>query len=139
MISITTRTRGKNQRHCKTYVSLIGALISMAGAASEESSESDRQSVIPMQMHKGYSSERCIKVQQQSLLSFSLETPFQVEFNIHHHTDTSTEFPVKRLVQSSYSQSLTLASAGEYCFMWMNPASRPTDYSIDLQYTLAPL
>lgn len=88
----------------------------------------------PMRAHEGYFREHCTQLQSGQTLDFRVVTPHPVDFNIHHHTDSDTTYPVRQPVQRELATSLAITDSGEYCFMWRNSGDYPADYSIDLTY-----
>jgi hypothetical protein len=88
---------------------------------------------VAMQLHQGYFSERCVEL-AVATLRFEIDSPHPVEFNIHHHTETSTDFPVAARVEEHFAGTIELASPGEYCFMLRNLEDRAADFTIRLSY-----
>ena len=93
---------------------------------------------ISMLMHQGYASEHCGVFPANAVLEYSLRTPYEVDFNLHHHGDTETVYPVKAVVAVRYDGQLTLSHAGQYCFQWRNLVDQSADFSIQLQYAVTP-
>lgn len=121
----------------KTALSLLAAVTSVLVAVSIEAAEPAKHVDVPMRMHEGYSSEHCAEFAANAVLEYTLETPSEVDFNIHHHAPTETVFPVKAVVNSRYSGSLELPHAGQYCFQWRNLADQAANFSIRLNYTVS--
>lgn len=119
----------------------VALAVSLAAAAvagpRPAAAEADAVLDVQMQMHASYFSERCMEFPPNEQLSFSVEAEYPVDFNVHRHTETATEYPVKLRVEQSYTGTLTVAG-GEYCFMWQNPANRPGDFQVTLRYKVSP-
>jgi hypothetical protein len=118
-----------------------GALtaIAFAGAAAAgvaEAAPVEQAVEVPMRAHASYFSERCIALQARDRLTFTVETAHAVDFNVHHHTDSATEYPVRRRVDDLFTQTIVAAGGGEYCFMWTNPERRPGPFTIRLHYAV---
>lgn len=90
----------------------------------------------PMAAHEGYFREHCLELQAGQKLDFRFTTPNPVNFNIHHHSETDTTYPVRQQVESELTTTLPIADSGEYCFMWRNLADYPAAYPIELTYHL---
>jgi hypothetical protein len=88
---------------------------------------------VPMMAHDGYFAERCFEL-TPATLKFEVDSPYPVDFNFHHHTATTTEFPIRTVVAGHYAGTLKLTDAGEYCFMWKNPTDRDAEFTIRLVY-----
>ena len=90
---------------------------------------------ISMQPHKHYFSEHCLMLEKGQRLGYQVHSAYPLDFNIHHHLNNSTEFPVKDWLDSHSSKhELTVNSSGEYCFMWKNPEQRKAAFNIQLDY-----
>jgi hypothetical protein len=116
--------------------SAFAAFAGTAGGAAERAANIDATRAIAMQKHQGYFSEHCVELQAHARLAFDLHSPYPVDFNIHHHSQTATEYPVRQRLDGHYQSALVLPSGGEYCFMWENPESRANDFTIRLHYTV---
>lgn len=81
-----------------------------------------------------YMKEACVDFARGSTLQYEFEAAYPVDFNIHHHTETTTEFPVKLRIEGLHKGKLPLPEGGEYCFMWKNPIEQPDDFVIVLRY-----
>ena len=124
--------------HSPMHLSLCASAIALACASpvARGGTPAEQTLDIPMKAHRLYFSERCIEVSAGDRLSFAVETPYPADFNIHHHTETATEYPVRRRIEERDQGTLVLAGGGEYCFMWQNPESRSGDYTIRLSYSV---
>jgi hypothetical protein len=117
-------------RHCAW-----AALACAANAAAAPPAPYATSLDIAMQKHQHYFSERCITALAGARLAFAVESPYPVDFNVHHHMPSATEYPVKQRLEGRYQSTIVLPGGGEYCFMWENPESRATDFTIRLHYT----
>jgi hypothetical protein len=105
----------------------VGSSVAVNAAATKDTLE------VPMMAHDGYFAERCFEL-TPATLKFEVDSPYAVDFNFHHHTATTTEFPIRTVVAGHYAGTLKLTVAGEYCFMWKNPADRDSEFTIRLVY-----
>jgi hypothetical protein len=117
-------------------VAMLAAAAFAAATAAADTARVERAVEVPMRPHARYSSERCIALAAHDRLSFVIEAEHAVDFNVHHHTRTNTEYPIRRRVDGFLSGSLVAATDGEYCFMWTNPEPRPGEFSIRLRYAI---
>ncbi len=62
--------------------------------------------------------------------SFSAGAP--VDFNIHYHVGKEAVFPARQTQVSSGRDTLNVAVAQDYCWMWTNKGSAPVSLTIDL-------
>ena len=89
---------------------------------------------IPMQHHAGYFREKCLQLNVAQQIHYSVKTSHTVEFNIHHHSETDTFYPVKHQLREFTEDTLDVGADGEYCFMWTNISDAGIDYTIILEY-----
>lgn len=116
----------------------IAALAVLASSLASHAAAPATTLEIAMQAHAGYFVERCMQFPgARQTLSIDVHTPHPVDFNIHFHTETATEFPLKLELAGHYEGTVTLPSGGEYCFMWRNTADHEADFTIRLQYETA--
>ena len=130
-MKVSEYARTSNLTRCLAIAGCMLASPMSHAAASQEQVLS-----IPMQKHQGYSSERCVVFAGSTRLRFSFSSDYAVNFNLHHHTETTTEYPVGKSTERDFSTSVTLPDGGEYCFMWENPQSQSTEFSISLRFSV---
>lgn len=110
----------------------------MAGSAPPNSSDGGRITA-EMASVMNYMNETCVELEPGHALVYEFNSAYAVDFNIHHHTPTTTEFPVKLTVNGHHDGRLELPDGGEYCFMWSNPANQPDAFVIELAYRAEPI
>lgn len=89
---------------------------------------------VSMDGRHGYFSEHCIELNAGQFLSYQIESPFPVSFNIHFHSERETLYPVAERTVSSDAGSFDIRVTGQYCFMWTNPTQRVEGFEIGLSY-----
>ena len=62
--------------------------------------------------------------------SFTAAAP--VDFNIHYHVGREALFPAKQAQVSSGRDTLNVAVAQDYCWMWTNKRGAPVNLMVDL-------
>ena len=62
--------------------------------------------------------------------SFTAAAP--VDFNIHYHVGKEAVFPARQTQVSSGRDTLNVAVAQDYCWMWTNKGSAPLDLKVEL-------
>jgi len=62
--------------------------------------------------------------------SFTAAAP--VDFNIHYHVGKEAVFPARQTQVSSGRDTLNVAVAQDYCWMWTNKGSAPVSLTVDL-------
>jgi len=62
--------------------------------------------------------------------SFTAAAP--VDFNIHYHVGKEAVFPARQTQVSSGRDTLNVAVAQDYCWMWTNKGSAPVSLVVDL-------
>jgi hypothetical protein len=112
---------------------LAGIATLLAGFAGAAESPPSQAFNMRMMAHKGYFNERCMEL-SPATLRFELDSPYPVEINLHHHTDTATEYPVAARIEQKYAATVKLVSAGEYCFMLRNVERRSEAFTLRLSY-----
>jgi len=55
-----------------------------------------------------------------------------VDFNIHHHVGKEAEFPVKQAQVAIGGDTLKVAVAQDYCWMWTNKVSAAVGLTVEL-------
>ena len=76
--------------------------------------------------------EVCGKLAAGEGVRWSFTTGAPVNFNIHYHLGKEAVFPVKQMQLSSGRDTLNVAVAQVYCWMWTNKGSAPVSLTADL-------
>ncbi|GEM_PF-3974085 len=122
-------------RAALTAISLsFGLLPAVVAAHGDAAGEQMR---VKMQSHASYSMERCIEAHAGQWLRARFDTPQPVDFNIHRHAETVTEYPLKRRVSGALDERVRLVADGEYCFQWVNPQNLDTAFAFDFRFELS--
>ena len=74
--------------------------------------------------------ERCTVLDQCGVVSFSFSSHYAVNFNIHHHDETETSFPIKLDNQTNYQGEFLAEPNKEYCFTWQNKNYREAAWAV---------
>lgn len=82
-------------------------------------------------------SEQCLPIKSGSSFSYQFESARPLDFNIHYHTEKTTDFEVKESGISRYTGQFSTAVDREYCFMWTNKTAAKTGVNFSLYYTVA--
>lgn len=92
---------------------------------------------LPMQGYAGHFREHCIALQAGQSLTLSVDSPYAVRLNVHHHNATGTVFLVDEIVDGPASNAVDIPSDGEYCLEVTNPESRPSAFELRLEYRVS--
>ena len=77
--------------------------------------------------------EFCGKLNAGDVIRWSFDASAPVDFNIHYHLGTETEFPAKQAQVSAGQGTLRIAVAEDHCWMWSNKATRRLRVDVRLQ------
>lgn len=55
-----------------------------------------------------------------------------VDFNIHYHVGKEAVFPAKQVQVSTGRDTLRVALAQDYCWMWTNKGTKPVGLTVEL-------
>ena len=92
---------------------------------------------VPMEPAQHHFREYCLILEKNSRIVYRINTPYPLDFNIHHHPEAGpTVYPVKTLIEKSHSGKVTVEAQGDYCFMWQNPQDRPEKFTAYLKYSI---
>lgn len=83
--------------------------------------------------------ERCEVVGQRARLRVTFDSPYRVDFDIHHHTDTETFWPLKLSGVSEYTGEIIADAGIEYCFNFVNKTLRSEPWTFPVTVEIAPL
>ena len=56
-----------------------------------------------------------------------------MDFNIHYHVGKDTVFPARQAQVSMGRDTLKVAVAQDYCWMWTNKGTAPVSLTVELQ------
>jgi hypothetical protein len=76
--------------------------------------------------------EVCGKLAVGEGVRWSFTTAAPVDFNIHYHVGKEAVFPARQTQVSSGRDTLNVAVAQDYCWMWTNKGSAPVSLVVDL-------
>lgn len=80
--------------------------------------------------------ERCYLFEASGVVGFSYSSKFPLDFNVHHHGEETTEFPVKLTNEASYQGKFLTEANHEYCFMWQNKTFSHEHWLVSLEFEL---
>ena len=63
---------------------------------------------------------------------WSFTTSAPVDFNIHYHVGKEAVFPVKQAQVAAGRDTLNVAVAQDYCWMWTNKGTAPASLTVEL-------
>ncbi len=76
--------------------------------------------------------EVCGKLAVGDGIRWSFAAGAPVDFNIHYHVGKEAVFPAKQAQVISGSDTLNVAVAQDYCWMWANKGNAPVSLKVDL-------
>lgn len=76
--------------------------------------------------------EVCGRLEQGASVRWSFESAMPVDFNIHYHVGKEAVFPARQTQVSSGRDTLNVAVAQDYCWMWTNKGRDPVSLTVDL-------
>lgn len=122
--------------HIRTYSALAAATLSGAAFAATHIVDIDWQPdgrfAHKAQIAPGKFVEVCGKLAMGEGVRWSFATAAPVDFNIHYHVGKEAVFPAKQAQVSSGRDTLNVAVAQDYCWMWTNKGSAPVGLTVDL-------
>lgn len=80
--------------------------------------------------------ERCYLFEASGVVGFSFSSKHPLDFNVHHHGDEATEFPVRLSNEASYQGQFLAEADQEYCFMWENKVFNHDKWLVSLEFEL---
>lgn len=90
---------------------------------------------IRMGIDPGYTTEKCVNLEEGARVNYRFDSPHPIDFNIHVHTATETLYPVKVESTASYTATLEVEKSQEYCFTWVSKTRTKQDWFFDFSYT----
>ena len=76
--------------------------------------------------------EVCGKLAVGEGVRWSFTSAAPVDFNIHYHVGKEAVFPAKQAQVSNGRDTLNVAVAQDYCWMWTNKGGAPVSLVVDL-------
>ena len=92
----------------------------------------DGRFVHKAQIAAGKFVEVCGKLAVREGVRWNFIAGAPVDFNIHYHVGKEAVFPAKQAQVSSGRDTLKVAVAQDYCWMWTNKGSAPVNLTVDL-------
>jgi len=83
--------------------------------------------------------EHCELVETSGLVSFSFNSRFPVAFDVHHHTDHETFYPIDVAGVTRFSDQFLAEGGREYCFHFVNEQFHHDRWSFTVQFDLLPI
>lgn len=77
--------------------------------------------------------EICGELAAGQKVAWEFEAAAPVDFNIHYHAAKDTVSPAKLAQTAQARETLAVAVAAGYCWMWTNKGSEPVRVSVALQ------
>jgi len=114
---------------------LIGFIAAMTALVAQASGPQTLK--LSLQAQKDHFREKCFKLEVGQLISYQLNTPHPIDFNLHHHpSEKEVVYPDKLVVKSRHSKQLVAQSGGSYCFMAKNLADQPAAFDVVIDYEI---
>jgi hypothetical protein len=76
--------------------------------------------------------EVCGKLAVRDAVRWSFTAAAPVDFNIHYHVGKESVFPAKQAQVAAGSDTLNVAVAQDYCWMWTNKGNAPAGLTVEL-------
>lgn len=89
-----------------------------------------------MQAWPGYFVERCMLFESGDTIRLSFNSPHPFSFNIHYHTDRTTEYLANTVVHDDSEIRATTPSAGEYCIEVRNDEARDAPFTVQMHLVI---
>lgn len=120
----------------RVYAALI--LLSIPVLCFATQAVAEKVMDLPMEPVQNYFREHCLVLDAGQTLVYRMETPYPLNFNIHHHPETGpTVYLIRKSIEEYFSGESVADAGGEYCFMWTNPEDRPEKFSVNLKYKVS--
>lgn len=78
--------------------------------------------------------EVCGKLNAGDAIRWAFVASAPLDFNIHFHVGTATEFPAKQTQVSSGEDTLRIAVREDYCWMWRNASPSQAKVEVSLRH-----
>jgi hypothetical protein len=76
--------------------------------------------------------EVCGKLALRDAVRWNFTAAAPVDFNIHYHVGKEAVFPAKQAQVASGRDTLSVAVAQDYCWMWTNKGPAPVSLTVEL-------
>ena len=123
-------------KHIRTCGALAAATLSGAALGATHIVDiawpPDGRFAHKVQIAAGKFVEVCGKLAVGEGVRWSFTTAAPVDFNIHYHVGKEAVFPARQTQVSSGRDTLNVAVAQDYCWMWTNKGSAPVSLVVDL-------
>lgn len=80
----------------------------------------------------GKFAEICGPLEVGQVVRWSFEADRAVNFNVHYHVDKDVRYPAKKENVERLQGDLAVDSRQDYCWMWTNKTTAPTNLSVTL-------
>lgn len=125
-----------NIRNIRTCIALAAAALAGGALAASHIVDiawsPDGRFVHKAQITAGKFVEICGKLAVGEGVRWGFTASAPVDFNIHYHVGKDAVFPAKQAQVSNGSDTLNVAVAQDYCWMWTNKGSAPMSLAVDL-------
>jgi hypothetical protein len=123
-------------KHIRTCGALAAATLSGAALGATHIVDiawpPDGRFAHKVQIAAGKFVEVCGKLAVGEGLRWSFTAAAPVDFNIHYHVGKEAVFPARQTQVSSGRDTLNVAVAQDYCWMWTNKGRDPVSLTVDL-------
>jgi hypothetical protein len=123
-------------KHIRSCGALAAATLSGAALAATHIVDTvwspDGRFAHKAQIAAGKFVEVCGKLAVGEGVRWSFTAAAPVDFNIHYHVGKEAVFPARQTQVSSGRDTLNVAVAQDYCWMWTNKGSAPVSLTVDL-------
>jgi len=123
-------------KHIRTCGALAAATLSGAALAATHIVDiawpPDGRFTHQAQIAAGKFVEVCGKLAVGEGVRWSFTASAPVDFNVHYHVGKEAVFPARQTQVTSGRDTLNVAVAQDYCWMWTNKGSAPVSLTVDL-------
>jgi hypothetical protein len=125
-----------NTKNIRICAALTSAFICGGALASSHIIEiawsADGRFAHQAQVAAGKFVEVCGKLALRDTVRWNFTAAAPVDFNIHYHVGKDAVFPAKQAQVASGRDTLNVAVAQDYCWMWTNKGSAPVSLTVEL-------
>lgn len=108
----------------------------LAQAHSDDSNDNKNNISVKLNGVINAMGEVCRMFEHGGVVNLEYSSQYPVNFNIHHHSETGTTFPIKHEGKTEHQDSFIAQPGREYCFMWENKTHRDTGWTVELLYNV---
>jgi len=123
-------------KHIRTCCALAAATLSGAALGATHIVDiawpPDGRFAHQAQIAAGKFVEVCGKLAVGESVRWSFTAAAPVDFNIHYHVGKEAVFPARQTQVSSGRDTLNVAVAQDYCWMWTNKGGAPVSLTVEL-------